>query len=267
MTALEIFKQLEKTNCGKCNVPTCMAFAVLVAQGNKKLKDCPYLDIKTIERYSDVLDEKSAMEQRLQEIPSQLTKKIKDMDFPSAAKRLGAVLVNDSLVIKCLGRDFTIDRKGRQHSECHYNIWIYVPLLNYVLFSEGKELTGEWIKFDQLRDAASFSNFFYYKCEDVLRRIADEDAGLFFDILNIFGAKPVEQESSADYSVVIYPLPRVPFLVSYWRPQDVFESTLGIYFDRSADYNLDVESLHIIALGIVEMLKRIVAWHTSPSEI
>jgi acetyl-CoA decarbonylase/synthase complex subunit gamma len=39
---MEIFKLLPKTNCGECGVPTCMAFAMKLAQKNVELSACPY---------------------------------------------------------------------------------------------------------------------------------------------------------------------------------------------------------------------------------
>lgn len=42
-TAIEIFKHLPKTNCGKCNFPTCLAFAMQLANQKVKLADCPFV--------------------------------------------------------------------------------------------------------------------------------------------------------------------------------------------------------------------------------
>jgi len=41
LTGLEIFKLLPKTNCKKCGMPTCLAFAMQLAQKRVKLEDCP----------------------------------------------------------------------------------------------------------------------------------------------------------------------------------------------------------------------------------
>ncbi|MCX6652115.1 MAG: acetyl-CoA decarbonylase/synthase complex subunit gamma [Methanomassiliicoccales archaeon] len=42
-TAIEVFKFLPKKNCGKCNYPTCLAFAMQIANSKAKLEDCPFL--------------------------------------------------------------------------------------------------------------------------------------------------------------------------------------------------------------------------------
>ncbi|MDL1964102.1 MAG: acetyl-CoA decarbonylase/synthase complex subunit gamma [Deltaproteobacteria bacterium] len=41
LSGIEIFKKLPKTNCGKCGVPTCLAFAMKLAAGQAELNACP----------------------------------------------------------------------------------------------------------------------------------------------------------------------------------------------------------------------------------
>lgn len=41
MTVLDIYHALPKTNCGRCGVPTCMAFAAKVFRRESSLEDCP----------------------------------------------------------------------------------------------------------------------------------------------------------------------------------------------------------------------------------
>ena len=43
LTALDIFKLLPKTNCGDCNVPTCLAFAMKLANKQAELSECPHV--------------------------------------------------------------------------------------------------------------------------------------------------------------------------------------------------------------------------------
>jgi len=41
LTGIQIFKLLPKTNCGKCGIPTCLAFAMNLAAGKAELSSCP----------------------------------------------------------------------------------------------------------------------------------------------------------------------------------------------------------------------------------
>lgn len=43
LTGLDIYKLLPKTNCGECKSPTCLAFAMRVAQKQAAIEECPYV--------------------------------------------------------------------------------------------------------------------------------------------------------------------------------------------------------------------------------
>ncbi len=43
LTGIEIYKKLPKKNCGECDVPTCLAFAMNLAAGKAELSACPYV--------------------------------------------------------------------------------------------------------------------------------------------------------------------------------------------------------------------------------
>ncbi len=43
LTGIQILKMLPKKNCGECNIPTCLAFAMKVAAGQLEIGECPYV--------------------------------------------------------------------------------------------------------------------------------------------------------------------------------------------------------------------------------
>ena len=43
LTGLDIYKLLPKTNCGDCGYPTCLAFAMKLAQKQTSLDLCPHV--------------------------------------------------------------------------------------------------------------------------------------------------------------------------------------------------------------------------------
>ena len=43
LSGIEIFKQLPKTNCKECGFPTCLAFAMSLAQAKTELEKCPHV--------------------------------------------------------------------------------------------------------------------------------------------------------------------------------------------------------------------------------
>lgn len=64
LTGLQIYMNLPKTNCGDCNFPTCMAFAMQLAAKRASLDQCPHVS----EEAKAVLDEASAPPMRLVKI-------------------------------------------------------------------------------------------------------------------------------------------------------------------------------------------------------
>ena len=68
LTGIEIFKLLPRTNCGKCGVPTCLAFAMQLAAGKADLNACPTVSQETRSQ----LAEASAPPIRLISLPTGL---------------------------------------------------------------------------------------------------------------------------------------------------------------------------------------------------
>ena len=53
LTGIEIFKLLPKTNCGKCGVPTCLAFAMNLAASKAELSACPFISEEAKSKLSE----------------------------------------------------------------------------------------------------------------------------------------------------------------------------------------------------------------------
>ena len=53
LSGLEIFKLLPQTNCGDCGVPTCLAFAMKLAQAQAELSACPHVSEEAAAQLSE----------------------------------------------------------------------------------------------------------------------------------------------------------------------------------------------------------------------
>lgn len=263
---LELYKLLNKSNCKKCMLPSCMAFSVAVIQGQKKIGDCPDLDAQTVETLSGHVATRKNPEDEQQERLRSLKLKIAGVDFTAAAEKLGAIAKQDGLAVNCLGKDFIIDAAGEMTSECHNNLWVHVPLLNYIVHGKGRKLSGEWVQFNDLKNAIDWSRFFAHRCEEDMKQLADAHTELFFEILHLFGAQSVDG-MDADHSLVIYPLPRVPFMINYWEPESGFSSKLNILFDRTATDNITIESIYLLGRGLVEMFRALIVSHNRDGKL
>src|SRR5208283_3786586 len=52
LKGLDIFKLTPKTNCKDCGSPTCMAFAMKVAQGAVPISKCPHMSAEALAKLS-----------------------------------------------------------------------------------------------------------------------------------------------------------------------------------------------------------------------
>lgn len=264
---LELYRFLEKSNCRRCGLASCLAFSAAVIQGQKRLKDCPLLDQETIEKLGGSVEKKDTLEDDQGRVIQQLKGEIAKIDFSGTAPRLDAELKNGRLGITCLGKDFWIDSSGEMASDCHINTWVHIPLLHYILYCKGTQPNHDWVAFNQLKGAPEWSNFFSHRCEESLRELADAHPDLVFEILHLFGAKQIAGATNADQSLVIYPLPKVPFLINYWEPEDDFASKLNILFDRSAQDNSNMQSIYLLGRGIVEMFRQLIVKHSRDGKL
>jgi hypothetical protein len=256
MNYLDIYKLLNKSNCGECDTPTCMAFALSVIKGERDPVDCPYIDKEVASKIAQSVERKDWKVDLIQS----LRKEVTGIEFNAVADGLGAQIIDNKLNVKCLGMDFRIDTTGKVHTTGHINPWIEILLLHYVRTAGSSALTGKWVSFSELRGGLVKVHSFKRDCEEPLKAIVDDNGEYFSDLLGVLGGKHVEDQP-ADKAWVIYPLPKVPFLILYWKADDDYSSSLNILMDRTADEYLDVESVIFLGEGLVEMFRRIIAKH------
>ena len=60
---------------------------------------------------------------------------------------------------------------------------------------------------------------------------------------------------------MLQPLPLVPMLICYWKPDGGLESDLNIFFDSTTEENLAIEHVFRLATGLVMMLEKLARRH------
>jgi len=252
MNYLDIYKMLPRTNCGECGLPACMSFAINAFKGQIGIDRCPYVED---EKARELVSSTDTSDWR-EDLVESMEKEVGEKEFDEIAAGIGAQLEDGYLKVKCLGSEYRITPDGYIETESHVNIWIKILLLHYVRTAGNEQFKDDWISFGELRNGMVKATSFKRECEDPLREIADRNADQFEKMILSLGGKRIQSES-ADHAWMIYPLPRVPFMILYWCADSEFDSTLKILFDRSADAYLDVESYIFLGEGLVEILKRI----------
>jgi hypothetical protein len=254
---MEILKLLDQSNCRKCGLPTCMAFAASVFKGEKALEECPKLERAVLDRYSGKVASRTPVDRDRDEYVELLKQKIATMDFQEAAERLGEAFSGNALTVRVLGKDFQVDSQGNITTEIHVNPWIAIPVLNYILDGAGLPVSGKWVPFRELEGGKTWHRLFGQRCEKPLKQVADTYTDLFEDMLHIFNGRQVENHYSSDISLVLHPLPLVPVLICYWKPEEGLDSELNLFFDSTAEKNLNIDSLFTLGTGMVTMFEKI----------
>jgi hypothetical protein len=258
---LEILKLLDKSNCKACGKPTCLAFASMVFKGEKRLDECPRLGSEIIGRYRVKTAGQPSIAQMQAATMAQLKRRIATIDLASAARRLGAPYMGGKLTIQCLGKNFRVDAAGEISTDIHVNPWVAAPIFNYIMDGGGVPVAGEWVTFRELKNGADWYPLYRQRCEKPLKKVADTCADLFDDMLHIFSGKRIDYHYPAEISIVLHPLPKLPILICYSGPEEGLESNLVLFFDATAEENLNIESIYGLIAGLVLMFEKIALRH------
>ncbi len=259
--AMEIFKILEKSNCKQCEESTCLVFAAKVFKGERALNQCPHVGQEWLEQYDQAPAHQDLDAMSLEQGLDQLKDLMANMDVEDAAGRLGGRVQGGRLVIKILGKDFGIDGQGGINTDIHVHGWILGPLLDYLQHARGNPLSGRWVPLRELDGGEDWARFFEHRCEKALKRLADDYTDLFEDMIHLFSGRQVEQHYQSDISLVLLPLPNLPMLICYWKPEDGMPSSLNIFFDDTAATYLPVKSIYVLATGMLTMFEKIALRH------
>ncbi len=259
--AMEIFKLLNKSNCRKCNEKTCLAFASKVFLGQKSLNLCTELSPEVLEKYSGKQRKKDTRQEYREALVADLKQEIASCDLEDAARRTGGDFSDGKLILRIFGKPFSVDSSAVMTSDIHINPWIAGPVLGYILHCKGVPLTGEWVPFRELKGGRERNGLYVQRTEKALKKVADSYPQLFEYLIHIFNGQRTANHYESDISLVLLPLPRLPILVCYWKPEDGMQSDLHLFFDSSANVNANIEIVYRISAGIVNMFEKISMKH------
>jgi len=247
MNPLDVYKKLPRKNCGKCSAGTCMAFAVQFLRKMISISECTELDERGKQEINAMLSGTGDwMERRLQELFNEISR----INFSDVAEGLGAVAEADFLKIRYMGKDVVVTSSEFKEE---LTIWDKLLILMYIKNAGSSLLSGKWVAFRDLKDGLIRAESFHEACEQYLARVFGKNSEGFLKRIAELGAKEVSG-FSAKHSLVIYPLPKIPFLVLLWPGDEEFEADCKILFDSTVTGFIDVEALLYLGMAVVRRL-------------
>lgn len=250
MNPIELYKKLPKKNRGECRQKTCMPFALSVIKGETELSECPHLTQEEIETLKGSITKSDWRE----ELILSLKEEAQNINFKDIAKGIGAELRGDNLIMKCLGREFSISPDGEITTHGHITPWIKILLLHYIRTAGKGELSGKWVSYSELRGGMVKASSFLRDCEEPLKELLERDFAQTEKILIRLGAERREGFPTEN-AWHLYLLPKLPVTILYWPPEDEFESKAKVIFDSTADRFLDAESIIFLVEGLVKNIE------------
>lgn len=250
MNHVELYKKLPKKNCGECRQKACMPFAFSVIKGEAELSECPYLTSAERESMQGDLTKSDWRE----ELILKLRNEVKNIKLGDVAKDLGGEIKEDALLLRCLGREFSIAPDGEIRTRGRITPWIKILLLHYVRTSGKGELSGRWVSFSELKSGMVKASSFHRECEDPLKELFDKDPDKVAMILGSSGGERQEGFPTKN-AWHLYLLPKIPVIILYWPHEDEFPSKVKIIFDSTCDRFLDAESLIFLLEGLVKNIE------------
>ena len=244
MNPFEVYKKLPRKNCGKCSAGTCMAFAVQFLRRFVTSSECTELDERGRQEIDAMIpDAGDWKERRLQGLFNEISGK----NFSDVAGGIGASYAKGSLKIRYMGKDVVVTPSAFNEE---LTVEDKLLILMYIKNAGRSPLAGRWVAFRDLKDGLIRAESFHEACEQSLAAVFGRDPDGFLKKLYALDARDVPG-FSAKHSLVMHPLPKIPFLILLWPGDDEFEPDCKILFDSTVTEFIDVEALLYLGIALV----------------
>ena len=251
-TAVDIYKLLPKTNCGKCGMSSCFGFAAKLASHQVALDNCPNMTAAAREALHETDAEKRDMQGTVFEQSLRaLQPKVQALDFRRISALFGATLTGpDRLAIPFLNEGFTVtkekivDASGKQPQP-----FISILIYNHLCMPAPPAPMDEWITFSSVPASHAKDKAWAGHVEDVIAKHFDGRIGALKAACEKFGGVPASISGNHDAAFEFRFFPHYPVLLLFYNsvPEENFPAQCKLLLDKTAPHYLDIES--IVVLG------------------
>ncbi len=250
-TAIEIYKFLPKTNCGKCGTTSCIGFAAKLATGQAASDDCPNLSAGAREALQIGEQQTASRGTVFEQTLHALKPKVEALDFADVARWSGAKLCKpDCLEIAFLNEVYSVTRERILDSAgCEPEPFLSILIYNHLCMPDPPPPSGEWITFASVPASHAKDKAWAGHVENVIaKHFSGNTAGLK-GACERLGGEPATVSGNHDAAYEFRFFPNYPVLLLFYDavPDEDFPSQVKLLLDRNVDRFLDIES--IVVLG------------------
>jgi hypothetical protein len=250
-TAVDIYKILPRTNCGKCGLPSCFGFAAKLATRQASPDDCPSMDEKDREsvRKSDTGRGNSPGTVYEQALES-LKPKVRALDFELVALLFGAVpLGPDKLELKFLNENYFITKdKIINKAGNEPRPWISILIYNHLCMPDPPAPAGEWITFSSVPASHAKDKAWAGHVEEVIAKHFSDKMASLLDASRKFGGRESVIRGSHDAAFEFRFFPHYPALLLFSDAvlDENFPAQCKLLLDSTTPRYLDIESMVVL---------------------
>ncbi|MEN8264489.1 MAG: DUF3786 domain-containing protein [Nitrospirota bacterium] len=252
---IEIYKKLPGTNCGKCGLSTCMAFAQKVKTGGAQLTDCPFIDEDITEEQTSGSGSFSDYEQ----VSNELEKEATAVNFRETAEIIGGGYETldgrDTIRLRMINRVYELRKEGLFENDKYCpDPWTKIIIYDYVRRKGSSQLTGDWLTLGHFPNTASHVKAFQSNAEKKIAGTFGNDLDELKKRCAEMGGVEGEGKAKADYFCSFYLLPHVPLYLSFYTADEEFDAECKILFDSGAEDYIDIEYLAYLVERFIEAI-------------
>lgn len=251
-TAVDIYKLLPKTNCGKCGLPSCFGFAAKPATRQASPDDCPSLtqEARTSLQGLDV-DKNASPGSVYDHALEYLQPKIQALDFVKAASLFGATLIGAEIIeLRFLNEDYMVTKeKILDSSGKEPRTWISILIYNHLCMPDPPLPAGEWTSFNSIPASHAKDKAWAAHVEEVIANHFSGKVGPLKVACEKSGGKKADMTGNHDAAYEFRFYPHYPVLLLFYDavPDENFPAQCKLLLDSTAPRYLDIES--IVVLG------------------
>jgi len=251
-TAVEIYKLLPKTNCGKCGTTSCFGFAAKLATNQASPDDCPAMAPAAREALRQSGGAKpdspgTVYEQALES----LKPRVRMLDFAKTAKLFGAkLLTGNSLEISFLNEVYTVtDNKITDQAGREPRPWISILIYNHLCMPAPPPPAGEWITFSSVPASHAKDKAWAGHVEEVIARHFSGNVEGLRSACAKAGGVPSSVKGTHDAGFEFRFFPHYPALLLFYDAveEENFPAQCKLLLDSTAPRYLDIESMVVLA--------------------